>query len=240
MTKRYQDTSYGGGSSRFQTTEWTKIMDSGLGESILAELYAKYWRPVYSYLRRKGFSNEEAKDLIQGFFSEKVLGQQLLLKADRTKGKFRTFLLTSLKNYATDLYRKNHPTQELDDRFEKPSETDEPEAEFDIAWAQELLQAVLEELEAECRNRDKNLHWEVFKAWLLESNLSDDKPGMNEICAKHGIDDASTAYNMISNLKGRFRKILRGYLRPHVDSDAQVDEEIGYFINIFSRSSTIY
>ena len=164
--------------------------------------------------------------------------QQLLLKADRTKGKFRTFLLTSLKNYATDLYRKNRPTQELDDSFDKSGDTDDPEAEFDIAWAQELLQAVLEELEAECRNRDKDLHWKVFKAWLLESNLSDDKPGMSEICAKHGIDDASTAYNMISNLKGRFRKILRGHLRPHVDSDTQVDEEIGYFINIFSRSTT--
>ena len=72
MTKRYDDTSYGGPNSRFQTTEWTKILNSGLGESILAELYAKYWRPVYSYLRRKGFSNDEAKDLIQGFFSEKV------------------------------------------------------------------------------------------------------------------------------------------------------------------------
>jgi len=240
MTKRYQDTSYGGGSSRFQTTEWTKILDSGLGGSILAELYAKYWRPVYSYLRRKGFSNDEAKDLIQGFFSEKVLGQQLILKADRTKGKFRTFLLTSLKNYATDLYRKKPPIQELDDRFEKPSDTDDPEAEFDIAWAQDLLQTVLDELEAECRNRDKCRHWEVFRAWLLEPDVSDDKLDMSEICARQGIDDASTAYNMVSNLKSRFRKILRHRLRPHVDSDAQVDEEINYFINVFSRGTPRY
>jgi len=240
MKKRYQDTSYGGGSSRFQTTEWTKMLDSGLGESILAELYAKYWRPVYSYLRRKGCNNEQAKDLIQGFFSEKVLGQQLLLKADRTRGKFRAFLLTSLKNYATDLQRKSHPTQELDERYEKPSEADDPEAEFDIAWAQELLQTVLEELETECRTRDKEIHWQVFKAWLLEPDVNDNKLDMSEICVKHGIDDASTAYNMVSNLKGRFRKILRRRLRPHVDSDSQVDEEIDYFINIFSRSTSRY
>lgn len=240
MTKRYQDTSYGGGSSRFQTTEWTKILNSGLGGSILAELYAKYWRPVYSYLRRKGFNNEETKDLIQGFFSEKVLGQQLLLRADRTRGKFRTFLLTSLKNYATDIHRKNHPTQELDDRFEKPSEVDDPEAEFDITWAQELLQAVLEELEGECQTRDKETHWKVFNDWLLEPDASDDKLDMSEICTRHGIEDASTAYNMVSNLKGRFRKILRRRFRPHVDSDAQVDEEIDYFINIFSRSTPRY
>jgi RNA polymerase sigma-70 factor (ECF subfamily) len=203
----------------------------------LAELYAKYWRPVYSYLRRKGFSNEEAKDLIQGFFSEKVLGQQLLQKADRTKGKFRTFLLTSLRNYATDLQRKERPTQELDDQPEKPDDGADPETEFDKAWAQELLQAVVKELEAECRGRDKNAHWEVFRAWLLETDSSDEKLDMSDICAKYGIDDASTAYNMIANLKGRFRKILRRRLRPHVDSDEQVDEEIGHFIDILSRST---
>ncbi len=240
MAKRYQDTSYGGGNSRFQTTEWTKILNSELGGAVLAELYAKYWRPVYSYLRRKGFSNDQAKDLIQGFFSEKVLGQQLLQKADRTKGKFRTFLLTSLKNYATDLHRREHPAQELDSQPEKPSHTADPETEFDVAWAQELLQAVLRELEAECRSRDKNAHWELFRAWLLETDSGDEKPDMSGVCARYGIDDASTAYNMISNLKGRFRKILRRRLRPHVDSDAAVDGEISHFIDIFSKSATRY
>ena len=240
MAKKHQDTSYGGGSSRFATTEWTKILNCELGGAVLAELYTKYWRPVYSFLRRKGFSNDQAKDLIQGFFSEKILGQQLLQKADRTKGKFRTFLLTSLKNYATDLHRRERPAQELDGQPEKPSRTADPEAEFDMAWAQELLQAVLKELEAECRARDKNAHWELFRAWLLESDGSDDKPDMSGLCARYGIDDPSTAYNMVANLKDRFRKILRRHLRPHVNSDQQVDEEISHFIDIFSRCATRY
>lgn len=60
-------------------------------------------------------------------------------------GKFRTFLLASLRNYATDLYRKKRLSQELNDRVEKSSDTGDPETEFDIAWAQKLLQAVLEE-----------------------------------------------------------------------------------------------
>ncbi|MHC4508194.1 MAG: RNA polymerase sigma factor [Planctomycetota bacterium] len=240
MTRKYEDTSYGGFNSRFQTTEWTKIVGSPLGESLLAELYAKYWRPVYSYLRRKGFSNEEAEDLIQGFFSEKILGQQLLLKADRAKGKFRTFLLTAVRNYAIDLHRKNKPMQELDEGIEKQSSIDDPETEFDIVWAEELLQEVLQELEAECRNRDKNTHWEIFRDWLLETDIGGGKVDMSDICAKYGIDDTSKAYNMISNLKGRFRKILRRRLRPHVNSDAEVDDEISYFINIFSRSTPRY
>lgn len=237
MTRRYEDTSYAAGSSRFQTTEWTKIRDSGPGGSILAELYAKYWRPVYSYLRRKGFSNEQAKDLIQGFFSEKVLGQELLRKADRRRGRFRTFLLTAVKNYAIDLHRKREPVQELDGEIETSSGTGDPEAEFNMAWGQELLQTVLQSLEAECRSHNKNLHWKVFRAWLLDPRNSDEKVDMGEICAELGINDVSKAYNMISNLKGRFRKILRLHLRRHVDSDAEVDEEISQFIHVFSRSA---
>jgi len=240
MTKRYDDTSYGGPNSRFQTTEWTKILNSGLGESILAELYAKYWRPVYSYLRRKGFSNDEAKDLIQGFFSEKVLGQQLLLKADQAKGKFRTFLLTAIRNYAIDLHRKQKPMQELDEGIDRPSNADDPEAEFDIVWAQELLKEVLQKLEAECRARKKELHWRLFEAWLIDPKISDGRTDMRDLCAELAIDDASKAYNMIANLKGRFQEIARGCLRRHVGSDAEVDDEINHFIQIFSRSTPRY
>lgn len=240
MAGRFENTSYGGSNSQFQTTEWTKIVDSTLGKSILAELYAKYWRPVYLYLRRKGFSNDQAKDLIQGFFSEKVLGQQLLQKADRTRGKFRTFLLTSISNYAIDLKRKKRPIKGLDEGLEKSTDIDNPETEFHIAWAKELLQSVLQELEAECRSHDKIIHWEIFRVWLLESNVADGKVNMSVICAKYSIDDVNKAYNMISNIKGRFRKILRRRLRHEVDSDAEVDEEINKFIQIFSRSSTRY
>jgi len=240
MAGRYENTSYGGSNLQFQTTEWTKIVNSAHGKSILAELYTKYWRPVYSYLRRKGFSNEQAKDLIQGFFSEKVLGQQMLQKADRTRGKFRTFLLTSISNYAIDLNRKKRPMKELDEGIEKSSDIDNPETEFYIAWAKELLQSVLKELETECRNHDKIMHWEIFRAWLLEPDIGNGKVDMSVICAKYGIDDVNKAYNMISNIKGRFRKILRRRMRREVDSDAEIDGEINKFIRIFSRSSTRY
>lgn len=238
MAGRFENTSYGGLNSRFQTTEWTKIVNSTIGKSILAELYTKYWRPVYSYLRRKGFSNEKAKDLIQGFFSEKVLGQQLLQKADRKRGKFRTFLLTSISNYAIDLNRKKRPMKGLDEGLEKPTDIDNPEIEFYVTWAKELLQSVLKELEAECRSHDKIIHWEIFRAWLLKSDIADEKVDMSVICVKYGIDDVNKAYNMISNIKGRFRKILRRHLRCEVDSDAEVDEEINKFIQIFSRNPT--
>ena len=130
--------------------------------------------------------------------------------------------------------------KELDEGFEKSSDIDNPETEFHIAWAKELLQSVLNELEAECRNHDKIMHWEIFRSWLLEPNITDGKVDMSVICAKYGIDDVNKAYNMISNIKGRFRKILRRRIRSDVDSDVEIDGEINNFIQIFSRSSTRY
>ena len=238
MAKRYDKTSFGGSNSQFQTTEWTKILNSKIGESILGELYTKYSGPVYSYLRRKGFSNEQAKDLIQDFFSEKVLGQQLLQKADKSRGKFRTFLLTALRNYSIDLHRSARPMQELDENIDRPADVGDPEAEFDIAWAKELLRSVLEELRAECKSRDKMIHWNVFRSWFLEPDIADEKVDMSTICAKYDVDDPSKAYNMISNLKGRFRKILRRRLGCHLNSETDIDDEINHFIQIFSRNST--
>ena len=124
--------------------------------------------------------------------------------------------------------------------FEWSSDSGSPEAEFDVAWAQELLQAVLLELETECRSHDKVTHWKVFRAWLLEPDVADAKVDMSTICSRYGVDSPDKAYNMIANLKGRFRKILRRRLRRHVDSDAEVDDEINHFIGIVSRSSPRY
>lgn len=238
MAARFDKTSFGGANSQFQTTEWTKILNSEVGESILGELYLKYSRPVFSYLRRKGFNSDQAKDLVQGFFSEKVLGRQLLQKADRSRGKFRTFLLTAVRNYAIDIHRTVKPMQEIDEKYEKSTDIGDPEAEFDIVWAKELLQSILAELQAECESRNKMIHWKVFKSWLLEPNFDKEKVDMSAICVQYDIDDPSKAYNMISNLKGRFRKILRRRLSRHLDSETEIDDEINHFLEIFSRNTT--
>lgn len=235
MPKRHEDTSLGGAGSRFETTEWTKLLSPGIRKSMLDELCRKYWRPVYSYLRHRGFNNEQAKDLTQGFFTEKILSQDLVQKADRNRGRFRTFLLTAVKNYVIDLHRTRGPMPVLGTEIEKTSNSGDPEVEFDIAWAEGLLEEVLRELEAECQANNKYAHWHVFRRWLVEPAAANDKVRMNELCRKYGIQDASTAYNIVSNLKRRFRKILRRHLRHYVESDAEVDHEISTFIQLFQK-----
>ena len=102
-------TKMGGSGAVFLTTHWSLIEAAGSEEtdpdrSLIGLLMEQYWRPVYCYLRRKGYDNEQAKDLTQGFFHEMVLGHRLVEKADAAKGRFRTYLLTALNRYVVNVH----------------------------------------------------------------------------------------------------------------------------------------
>ncbi|MBL7189541.1 MAG: sigma-70 family RNA polymerase sigma factor [Phycisphaerae bacterium] len=101
--RRYDQTSIGGAGGVFLTTHWSLIEKAQTNEegnrALIGLLLNKYWKPVYCYLRRKGYDNEQAKDLTQGFFHEVVLGRGLIQKADQSKGRFRSYLLLALNRY---------------------------------------------------------------------------------------------------------------------------------------------
>lgn len=238
MVNSNRHTSMGGTNGRFPPTEWTKILDPLRREDVYSELYTKYWKPLYFYLRGRGFGNEEAKDLVQGFFTDKVLGQELIQKADKTRGKFRNFLLTAVRNYAIIAQRNKAQRQRLDETPEMPARTGNPEIEFSRVWADELLQEVLKELKTECFRKGKAVHWQLFQEWLLEPDVEANHVRLADIGARHGVNSPSRAYNMISNIKDRFRAILRMQLLPLVESEEEIDAEIGDFISLFSQEST--
>jgi DNA-directed RNA polymerase specialized sigma24 family protein len=233
MAKRYDHASMGGSAREFPPTEWTRILAGRQSEAVLAELCRKYWKPVYCYLRSMGLGNDEAKDLTQGFFTDKVLGQDLIQKADREKGRFRSFLLRSVHNYAVSAVRSSKVCSSLDDASDIGTTTDEAEVQFNRTWADELLQEVLTELEQECRSRDKLTHWQVFHEWLLEPQIAAN-PVMSEICVKYGISDPATAYHMVENIKRRFRALLRDHLGSLTRSEDEIEVEIRQFIDVFS------
>lgn len=237
MAGPYDHTSMGGAERQFPPTEWTRMLSCPQREAVLADLCQRYWKPVYSYLRAMGFDNEQAKDMTQGFFTDKVLGQDLSRKADREKGRFRSFLLRSVRNYAISVQRADRARPSPDGSRQTPHMDTDPESEFTRAWANQLLQDVLQELEEECRQRNKTTHWHVFHDWLLDPDLGSERRTISDLCAKYGLKDASTAYHMIENVKRRFRCILRNHLSPLAGSDAEIEPEIREFIEIFSQGT---
>ncbi len=253
MSRHTDRTTTRGYDAAFHTTHWTEILDAGSEDEerrqdALRDLLKRYWKPAYCYLRRKGYDREPAKDLTQGFFHEIVLGRSLIQHADRTQGRFRTFLLTALDRYVTsalrtDTRKKRMPEGgivNLDDVdwLAIPDRDGSPIHVFDYAWASTLLDDVVAELAGKCREKGNATHWELFQARVLRPILEDaEASSLDDLCEKHGISRKTKASNMIFAVKRRFRTILRRNVRQFVDSDAEVDDEIHYLMKVLSRGS---
>lgn len=245
-------TEMGGPNGSFQRTHWTRILsirtdDDAHRETVANELLKTYWKPVYCYLRRKGYDNETAKDLVQGFFLEVVLGRELIQQADPAKGRFRTFLLTALDRYVTSVHRaesaaKRKPDARLLhldgigwDDVRQPAHAATPEETFNCAWASALLDDVLAALEHECAEAGKTHHWEFFCARILNPILANEKAApVSDLCQRYGIESERKAWDITGAMKRRFEAILRRHVRLFVNSDGEVDQEICDLIEIFS------
>ena len=234
-------TSIGGNQGRFQTTHWTAIEEVGANHdsALIGDLLRAYWKPVYCYLRHKGYDNEESKDLTQGFFHEVVLGRELIQRADRTKGRFRTLLLRALDRYLVSIHRKETARKRIpQDKFvslevttfgdlpEEAGNLDSDEV-FHYTWVCELLDRMLEEVEAECRQSGMAVHWDMFNDRVLHPILTSAEPlSLEEVCRKYGVDATTRASGMIFAVKRRFQAAAKRLLRESVASEQEIDEEI--------------
>jgi DNA-directed RNA polymerase specialized sigma24 family protein len=244
MPKFNDRTTMGGSKNTFRTTCWTEILNLRTSDEtrkrlIINDLLSRYWRPVYCYLRRKGYNNEPAKDLTQGFFNEIVLGRELFQQADRAKGTFRYFLLKALDRYAIDMYRretasKRNPADkmfQLDDIDlpELPAAASDatPEQGFHYAWVSDLLDQTLSEVKDEYFSLDKGVYWEVFYARCVAPIMINTKPpSLTEICAKYGVEERTRASNMIATVKRRLGRIFARYLQQYVPPNSDVEQEL--------------
>jgi hypothetical protein len=97
------------GEGAFATTHWSVVAactdDSETADAALSRLFRDYWPPLYTFARRRGYSPADAQDLVQGFFAY-LLQNKAYAYTDRRKGKFRSFLLASFKNYMTDAWER--------------------------------------------------------------------------------------------------------------------------------------
>jgi len=246
-------TSIGGAKSRFVTTHWSEIRDARTQDDVrrkmvIDSLIKKYWKPIYCYLRRKGYENEPAKDLTQGFFHEMVLGKNLVRQADEARGRFRTFLLTALNHYATSTYRaeaagKRHPKdgivslEELDGESMHLMAGDmRPEDAFTYIWASVLMDGVIAEVKESCFKDGKTVYWEVFDARVLGPIIAGVEPiAVTDLCRQFGIENKAKVSNMVVTVKRRFQTAMARRVRQHVDADEEVEQEIRDLMTILSR-----
>jgi hypothetical protein len=251
---RHDDyTDIGGTGGAFLTTHWSLIKEAGSSDeqnnrALVSLLLNRYWKPIYCYLRRKGYNNEQAKDFTQGFFHEVVLGQHLIEKADVAKGRFRSLLLIALNRYIGDVRERETAQKRMPkgqfvsiDKIDPPeipqSVTESaPERTFDYAWLSALLEQVLEKVERECHEDGKDVHWNVFCDRVLHPIMDrKESPSIKEITAKYGISDEPSASNMMVTVKRRLQKALKQYLRESVTSDEYLAGELKQMRHFFPK-----
>jgi RNA polymerase sigma-70 factor (ECF subfamily) len=237
-------TELGGQQGRFGTTRWTLIISSQTSEedrkkAILDELFQKYWKPVYWFIRRMEPNNEKAKDLTQGFFAEIVWGRDLIQSADPKKGRFRDFLKNALKHYLTDSWRHDHskarmPSKEIfsidaAEGFE-PADADsleKPEEVFNNVWLMEILQRSLAEVQTAMQEDGMDSYWTLFELRCLDPILKTSKPpGLKDVCKTLNIRDLAKASNMIVTVKRRVKKAIIRNLEKTIGSESELKDEI--------------
>ena len=193
--ERRHDTEILGDQVRFQKTSWDLVRSSSQ-TSGMDRLIRAYWKPLYYFVRQKGFDNETAKDIVQGFLAD-ALERGTMFKADPSRGKFRTFLLAALTNFIKDWHKSasrlkrggGHAPLSLD--FEggerqyaiDVASGETPEAALNRAWAQSTLEACISEL------RGNPLHLQAFRLMMEGASYSEigKKTGLGESAAKAAV-----------------------------------------------------
>ena len=250
----YSDqTGMGGARQAFLTTQWSLIEDIQDGKdqdkALIGFLLKQYWKPVYCYLRHKGYGNEQAKDLTQGFFHEVVLNRDLVGRADPSRGRFRAFLLHALKQYTNKQNLKEQTQRRLEQKAVSFEIDEEPilpksmaqttaEESYHYAWLSSLLEHVLEEVKENCEQQGMNIHWALFNKRVVWPTFGDrSPPSLPELCEHYDIDSVKKASNMIITVKRRFRAALMQHVRNTVLSQGQASDELEELLQFFPKSA---
>lgn len=230
---------------RFQTTKWTLVLQAGRGDDAdarvaLEGLCEAYWYPLYEFVRRQGHSADESADLVQGYFAL-LLEKGFLDKADPERGRFRSFLLTSLKHYLYNEYDKARRLKRggdvrhvsidaelADKRFSvEPSDSRTPEDAYARRWALVVIDRVLDALEAEQTTDEQRKRFEQLKGHLTDSGP---QAPYADIAAELGVSEAVVRVS-VHRLRGRFGALLREEIGNTVSNPEEVEAEIRYLID---------
>lgn len=201
------------------------------------ELLVKYWSPVYASLRRKGKNRDDAADLTQAFLADVVIGRDLISKARPERGRFRSFLMTALKNYEIDTIRRERGRNGkrvrvfLPDDPEllaaaEPSDADDPTRAFDRQWATAVVEEALVRMEKFCRDDGMHPHWRVFEARIISPTLHGCEPAsIEKLTAQLGARDGVEISSLLHTAKRKFRSILREVIGETLQDPADLELE---------------
>ncbi|MBV9673812.1 MAG: sigma-70 family RNA polymerase sigma factor [Verrucomicrobia bacterium] len=228
---------------KLEKTSWTMVLQAVQSQApgasqALAALCGRYWRPLYSFARRRGYSPDDSEDLVQGFFEHLISGRGLAT-VDRSKGKFRSFLLASFQNFMAAEHRHAHAEkrggraqmirldcQDAEARLGlEPEDRVTPEMLYDAQWALLLLQRATERLRREQAAIGKAEIFQTLKGFLGSDIGTREQITYNEAARSLGISEAAVT-TIIHRLRQRHKQLVREEIEHTLFDPAEVDAEL--------------
>jgi RNA polymerase sigma factor (sigma-70 family) len=235
------------GASQFPTTRWSLVVAAGdphrkEARSALVSLCEHYWYPLYAYLRRRGYPSDQAQDLTQEFFI-RVLEGRYLDRADPEKGRFRSFLLTSLKFFVADEEDRHRARKRGggmlvaiecssgEERYQRePAHDETPERIYERRWALSLIDRVVEKLREEFVHHGRPDHFERLKIFLLGHSDAPYAALAREMNTSEGALKVA-----IHRLRKRYRELFRQEIADTVTDPAEVESELRFLAAVLTR-----
>ena len=235
------------GPSQFPTTRWSLVLAAGdphreEARSALVSLCENYWYPLFAYLRRRGYPPDQAQDLTQEFFL-RVLEGRYVDRADPQKGRFRSFLLTSIKFFVCDEEDRERAQKRGggvlvpiefsrgEERYQhEPAHEETPERIFERRWALCVLDRVVETLRTEFVQHGRPEHFERLKIFLLSRS---DAP-YAALAGEMNITEGALKV-AIHRLRKRYRDLFRREIAETVADPAEVESELRYLAAVLTR-----
>jgi RNA polymerase sigma-70 factor (ECF subfamily) len=236
------------GSDHFQRTRWTVVLAAKQGFSAeaseaLERLCGDYWKPLYGFVRRRGYSPHDAQDLTQEFFA-RLLAKDFLQSVDRNKGKFRSFLLAAMEHFLAKEWRRGQAQKRGagftfvsidDDSAERPylqlaANGLTPEQFYDQQYATTLLSHVADRLRDTYLTEGKQDFFEATKICL-----TGEKPAelYADLAAQLGTTECALKMAVV-RMKERYRELLREEVAHTISNRENVEEELRAIISAVS------
>jgi RNA polymerase sigma factor (sigma-70 family) len=232
----------------FVTTHWSVVLAAKESASVEADtalerLCRIYWWPLYAFVRRRGYEAHDAQDLTQEFFA-RLLAKDFLRAVDRSKGKFRSFLLAALEHFLANEWRRSQ-TQKRGGKFtfvsiddhsaeqpyhQVPSSNLSPEQFFEQQWAIALLEQAVTKLREEFHAAGKQTLFDELKIFLTGEKRA---VSHAELAAKLGMTEAAMKM-AVSRLRRRYRELLHAEIANTVSNPGEVEEELRALIAALS------
>jgi DNA-directed RNA polymerase specialized sigma24 family protein len=232
----------------FATTHWSAVLaarghDSPGATAALEELCQTYWYPLYAYLRRTGWSADDAQDLVQGFFLHLLEGE-ILRSIEREGGRFRSFLLATLKHFVSDQKDKARAQKrgggrrlipwdlaEAEQRLERDASEDEsPDRLFDRRWASALLDRAMDRLRQECALSGKNALFAGLKGFVSGERS---QASYADVAIQASLS-VSALKSAIFRLRRRYHELVREEVLQTLADPGELKDELRHLLSLFS------